>query len=406
MSAHLTSKAKYMLGLAAAVGLSVVGMISIISRDFNEQAQTAPRIMPRYNAGNPLGYSTMRPFQNYGAPFWGGVGSNVSPPISDEEFRVHFYFGSDKIAQVLHHLQFPATAARVALGLPSFPIRFENGVPVRWTTQETALLVFLKRLRTRGSTVMGLEQFFGRSVGWISEVFNSVLSFINVRWVPIKVQSLDSGVFNRFRLQDYADCLFRNGLRIPDLVGFVDGTFHEIYRPGRDGYDGLLQRLFYSGAKKAHGLLFEMITFPDGMIGRAFGPISGRHHDSYAAQKSRLLALLTTGALRNRRLFGDKAYVGFGANIVHPFIAAIPGTFRAWWNSYTSGYRIEVEHDIGNLYSQCALLQHEMCLENQLPEVWFQVSVLMHNIHTCVYHNSQTALRFQCGPPSLSDYMR
>lgn len=71
-----------------------------------------------------------------------------------------------------------------------------------------------------------------------------------------------------------------------------------------------------------------MITFPDGMIGRAFGPIAGRHHDSYAAHKSRLLALLTTGALRNRRLVGDKAYVGFGARIVHPFIAAIPGAFR------------------------------------------------------------------------------
>ena len=196
------------------------------------------------------------------------------------------------------------------MGLPSFPYRFEHGIATRWVTQETALLVFLKRLRTRGSVVMHLEVFFGRSVGWISEVFNSFVTFLDARWIPIKIQSLDPRVFDRFRLQDYADCLWRAGFPCPGVVGFIDGTFHSIYLPGRDGYNGDLQRLFYSGAKKNHGLNFEIICFPDGLIGRAFGPVAGRHHDAYLAHCSAVVQLITHGALAGFRLFGDKAYVG------------------------------------------------------------------------------------------------
>ena len=68
-----------------------------------------------------------------------------------------------------------------------------------------------------------------------------------------------------------------------------------------------MQQAFYSGDKKAHGFVFEMITFPDGMVGRAFGPVAGRHHDLFLARISGLLALITHGAFRGFRLFGDKA---------------------------------------------------------------------------------------------------
>ena len=153
-----------------------------------------------------------------------------------------------------------------------------DGAPIRWVSQETVFLVFFKRMWTRGSVVIQLQSFFGRSVGWISQVFNAVLHFLYTRWVPTKIRSLDSNILNYWRLQDYATCLKKAGLGIPGCVGFVDGTFHGINRPGRDGNQGLLQRLFYNGAHKGHGIIFEMITFPDGLIGRAYGPVSGRHH--------------------------------------------------------------------------------------------------------------------------------
>ena len=148
-----------------------------------------------------------------------------------------------------------------------------------------------------------------------------------------------------------------------------------------------------------------MITFPDEIIGRAFGPVSGRHHDAYLAARSGLYALLAAGALMGFRLFGDKAYIGFGALIIHPFIAAIPGSLQFFFNTYTSAYRIEVEHDIGNLYMEWAILQRKQNLSTEKTAAWFQAAVLMHNIRICLYHNSQTAIRFGIPPPSLEEYL-
>ena len=134
----------------------------------------------------------------------------------------------------------------------------------------------------------------------------------------------------------------------------------------------LTEQAFFSGDKKAHGMVFEIISFPDGMVGRAFGPVAGRHHDLYLARMSGLLALITNGALRGFCLFGDKAYVGFGANIIHPFVGAVAGSLQSMWNEYTSGYRIEVEHVIGNIYSRWACLQQEQALKQTFLRFGFK----------------------------------
>jgi len=130
-------------------------------------------------------------------------------------------------------------------------------------------------------------------------VSTAVLSWINYKWIPLKIQSVDARVFDRYRLKDYADCLWRNGLRLPGCCAFVDGTFHKTYRPGADEYNGLLHRAFYSGDKKTHGLVFEMILFPDGMVGRAFGPVAGRRHDLFLAKVSRRLHLSPTAPFKD-----------------------------------------------------------------------------------------------------------
>ena len=84
---------------------------------------------------------------------------------------------------------------------------------------------------------------------------------------------------------------------IPGCVGFVDGTFHGIHRPGRDGYQGLLQRLFYNWAS-----LWPRIR---------------------AAPR-----LVLSEEKPNKGIALDR---------------------EAWFNTHTSAYRIEVEHNIGNI---------------------------------------------------------
>ena len=50
---------------------------------------------------------------------------------------------------------------------------------------------------------------------------------------------------------------------------------------------------------------------------------------------------------------------------------------------------------------RCAVLQNEMILERQFREAWFLTAVFIHNIHTCVYSNNQTALSYPQMPRFL-----
>lgn len=59
------------------------------------------------NSGNPEGYNNARPLQDYGPPQWGGVGGDINPFLSDDEFRYHFGFASWMLMEVLEVLQFP-----------------------------------------------------------------------------------------------------------------------------------------------------------------------------------------------------------------------------------------------------------------------------------------------------------
>lgn len=183
---------------AVLLGVGYACIRAVLSWDFANQIEN----------GNPAGYNREHEFQDYGAPFYGGIGSNISPPISGAKFKSHFMFGREEIQQVIDCLCLPVDPAKEGLAA-CFPYRFHNGNPVRWVTHETAVLIFLKRLQTRGSTVKHLQRFFGRTEGYISEVFNAVVEFITVYWVPRKIQRIDSRVFSSFRLRDYARALWR-----------------------------------------------------------------------------------------------------------------------------------------------------------------------------------------------------
>ena len=57
-------------------------------------------------------------------------------------------------------------------------------------------------------------------------------------------------------------------------IGFLDGTIRQQCRPVRG------QRAIFSGHKRYHGLKFQALTVPDGLIAAMFGPVEGRLHDS------------------------------------------------------------------------------------------------------------------------------
>jgi len=382
------------------------GLQMLHRMDIDEQLARAPRTQLTLSNANPIKANLPRETNNYGAPHYANENGPIRPALSRYEFKQHFYYGSTEIPMVLEALQFPRDPEREAQGLPSFPYRFEHGTATRWVTQEEALLVFLKRLRTRGSCIIHLENFFGRSMGYLSEVISSVLDFLASTWIKWKVEHLDTRVFDNHRFLDYSNCLKRHGLGLPGVCAFIDGCFHPINRPSASVEGQQIQEGFYSGAKKSHGLNFEIISGPDGLILRAAGPVPGRHHDVYLAEATKVRELFQeNGPLHGLSLLGDKAYIGFGTDIIHPFIGAVPGSLEAFINEHISCYRIEVEHDIGGVIEQAGALQHPMNIDTQMPEVWFRAAVLFYNIHSCVYCGNQTAIRFNCPVMSLETYL-
>ena len=115
--------------------------------------------IPRYYAGNVWGYNSPRAYRNFGGPHWGGDGSGIVPPLSRAEFKSHFLFDSSKIVAVLALLDFPRSPGR-PMNKDFAYMHNSDGEPIRWVSQETAFLVFLKRMRTRGSLVIQLQSFF------------------------------------------------------------------------------------------------------------------------------------------------------------------------------------------------------------------------------------------------------
>ena len=115
--APLSARCKFLLFASTVLGWGAFSLQFILMRELREKAEFAPRLLPNYNAGNPLGCGETRPFQDYGAPHYGGAGSNIFPPISDEEFRLHLMFDADKFPEqsMLHELLLVSLRFPIAL---------------------------------------------------------------------------------------------------------------------------------------------------------------------------------------------------------------------------------------------------------------------------------------------------
>ena len=121
-----------------------------------------------------------------------------------------------------------------------------------------------------------LSRLFGRSQGWISAVLVDTLLFLDERyrriieWYP----GLDYSCIRR-----YARALRSfGGSNI--IWGFIDGTWMGVARPTKE------QRDYYSGYRHRHGIKFQGIMAPDGLICSLCGPYIGEINDNSMVTES------------------------------------------------------------------------------------------------------------------------
>ena len=162
----------------------------------------------------------------------------------------------------------------------NIPERFTcyNGVKV---TRIGGLCILLK-IYFYPNRYLDLIPRFGRPVPQLCMIANHVIIFIYESCHHLLTPFNQPWRFPA-NLKGYADYIPQSGAPSEDCWGFVDGTVRSMCRSGER------QKQLYDGHKRVHGIKFQWIVCPDGMIANLHGTIEGRCHDSFKVARSGIL---------------------------------------------------------------------------------------------------------------------
>ena len=102
-------------------------------------------------------------------------------------------------------------------------------------------------------------------------------------------------VLSAIQLESYADVISNKGAPLTNCFGFVDGTVRPLFRPGEN------QRLVYNGHKRVHGLKYQSVVVPNGLIAHLYGPVGKALSDQF----------LVAGQFKIRNIVLNKSFRHF-----------------------------------------------------------------------------------------------
>ena len=109
-------------------------------------------------------------------------------------------------------------------------------------------------------------QRFPRPVSALSLITNGVTDFNYENHCHL-VTEWNRDILSSVALQQYAETISRNGSPLKNCFGFIDGTVRPISRLENG------QRIVCNGHKRIHGLKFQSIALPNGLIGNILRPV-------------------------------------------------------------------------------------------------------------------------------------
>lgn len=324
------------------------------------------------------------------------------PPIKINPLSKRWNFDDIEDSQFKHLMRFSRADLRRLLPL----LRLDR---IEWSnrnspSEEEALGVLVFRM-AYPRRYLDMMDRFGHGRSWICAVFKDVLIYLYKRYQ--RILEWDEDRLTYVQLLKYAYALKRHGMGM-SIWGWIDGTFISTCRPKE-----LHQRRFYSGHKKQHGIKYQAVVTPDGIVSSLMGPFLGKEGDWRMVTASGLVRRLRAinegkNGFEMLYLYGDPAYTNqYG--IMGPFkkySAKGRSTDEYRFNLYMSRYRIEVEHAFGKHLNLFQLNEHTRHLKVFQGAAFIPaVSILLTNIHTCL-HSSQTSMRMDIEPPSVEKYLQ
>ncbi len=201
----------------------------------------------------------------------------------------------------------------------------------------------------------------------------------------------------------YAEKVASKGAPVNNIWGFVDGTLQHVCRPGAD------QREFFSGHKRKHGLKFQHIMLPNGLVCHSYGPFPGWRHDASLYGVSGVhsqLAQIRSHNGTQLAMYGNQAYP-LCPWLLTPYLGDNLSAQQQHFNTSMSPLRTAVEWGFAKLTTYFAFVNFYANLKMHLQPIghYFQTAMLLANCHTCFY-GSEVATYFDLAPPPLDLYLQ
>jgi hypothetical protein len=315
-------------------------------------------------------------------------------------------------------------------------------VPRRYTfTGEEILIYFLFFLR-KGHTYTDMSRFvFGGdprrfsyairvAVDYLYNKFYHKISGDSMSMWLLQVESFRRAIWTRLRSGALREEVQYDGrLADPEYVitdlpfeefrvfGFIDDYGVRCLRPGDEatrvhGFTDDIQRAYYSGYLRDHGMKAQVVFLPNGMVGSVF-VASIRHNDNGVLNMSGLNAYLVSLLHRLAippsnflpALYGDGIF-----QVLETLIPRYRGTLtlrQRRMNLRMSGLRQSVEHcfahhkNIFRLFSKKIGLS--IYMSGETIRKLILVSFFVLNCYFCF--NETMSGYFQLQPPTLEDYL-
>jgi hypothetical protein len=262
-----------------------------------------------------------------------------------------------------------------------------------------ALVLVLGRMAYPGRFVLH-SRLVNRSISGASSIFNTTIRWLCQRWHHL----LRLGQrLTPERLDRFVAVMRRSPHNVPfrGVFGYIDGTLRPYCRPVVE------QQRVYNGWKRVHGLKFQAVATPDGLIQDLAGPFVGTRHDARMFREctldADLRALPQSETGGTFCLYGDSAYTQT-TRLFKPYVLPSNPDEKSM-NVTMSRSRIRVEWCFQRVLRDWAFIDFKKNQKMLLQPValYYIVGVLLTNAKTCLHGNS-TSKHFDLEPPPLDEY--
>ena len=286
-----------------------------------------------------------------------------------------------------------------ALQIPKI-VRTEN--PRYKVTGCEALCILLRRL-ARGGGLREMGKEFQRSRTALAKIANHMLDVLLEKHDRLLTNLSSLTWLTEDQLRFFAHSVKKQDSPLHNCVGFIDGTIRPTCRPSE------YQEAAYSGHKRLHGLNYQSIVFPNGLIGSLIGLYEGRRHNLGMLRDSGVVGQhcpILHGGEKKFCIFGDAGYTATSL-LMAPFRGNRLSKAQKHFNNRMSKVRQSVEWGFGLVLGRFKFLDSKKCHKIFANNVvgMYKVAVLLTNCYICIYGNA-TSKKFVCNAPVLESYLK